>query len=685
MTRIRHKTIFGARPAWENILLPIIGSVVIILIWIWETQQALTPNDSGVGANSLIAIYLGILICFSDPFFRPISAKRCLYAFLIGSVFSVLLIVALDSGGASEQLLRQRTVEFLGLSVSQRWGICLRFVIPLFLGLWFWRLSLDKTSSVRFLGPIRFERVSRWSGLVLLAVALSLYTYSWLLDRTFWIDEAKVALAIKHYSALQFFIGEGDGQYFPDLYLGVVRCLVDITEYNKVILRLMSFICAVASAMVWLYVFRLFIREKFSDIDGWNGLLLQSVPVILYFSVYLTYYYSGELKPYTGDLLCAGLSVLFAQKLGRSFLDANRIAIVAWFIMISIPFFFSQSYILIAPALLSAIGIVYWKTIRNNSLLAGAALIFPIIGALFSYYRDIRETQNTGLLDYWQYGMIGGVDFLEYLKSVLDRVFDLTVGWWVVTDIVMLWWIPIVLFGLVCGGLVQGLIEVFRHQGGTAKSVLVVMPLGLLAVLVVGSMFGVFPIHGSTILSRICLFFYPFCILLVLSGLGLFLRMRTNLLRRAGWLSLNCLLFSLLFWNYPQVVNSAAHIVKTMEGSYVGSEDWQDISASLGSIRCQKKMGRKNAIVLFEMHFAGILEAEPDLPDCDFVSFHGEPSKLISALDISQTVYILTRDAVSVKDLLSKELLVSENKLNHVRRWALINRYLLTGSSVKAG
>ena len=29
--------------------------------------------------------------------------------------------------------------------------------------------------------------------------------------------------------------------------------------------------------------------------------------------------------------------------------------------------------------------------------------------------------------------------------------------------------------------------------------------------------------------------------------------------------------------------------------------------------------------------------------------------------------------------------LVSENKLNHVRRWALINRYLLTGSSVKAG
>jgi hypothetical protein len=175
------------------------------------------------------------------------------------------------------------------------------------------------------------------------------------------------------------------------------------------------------------------------------------------------------LKPYTGDLLCAGFSVFFAQKLGRSLLDANRIAIVAWFIMISIPFFFSQSYILVAPALLSTIGIVYWKTIRNNSLLVSAALIFPTIGALFSYYRDIRETQNEGLLDYWQYGMIGGVDFLGYLKSVLDRVFDLTVGWWVVTDTVMLSWIPIVLFGLVCGGLVQGLIEVFRHRGGTAK------------------------------------------------------------------------------------------------------------------------------------------------------------------------------------------------------------------------
>jgi hypothetical protein len=685
MTGIRHKTTSVAGPTWVNILLPIVGSLAIILIWIWEAQQALTPNDSGIGANSLIAIYLGALICFSDPFFRPMSTQKCLYAFLTGSVLAVFLIVSLDSGGAIENLLRQRTVESLGLSVSQRWEICLRFVIPLFLGLWFWRLSIEKTSSVRFLRPIRFEQVSRWSGLVLLAVALSLYTYSWLLDRTFWVDEAKVSLAIKQYSTLQFLIGEGDGQYFPDLYLFLIRYLVGITEYDKVILRLMPFICAVVSAMVWLHVFRLFIREKFNDIEGWNGFLLQSVPVVLYFSVYLTYYYSGELKPYTGDLLCAGLSVLFARKLGRSFSDANRIAIVAWFIMSSIPFFFSQSYILVAPALLSAIGIVYWKTIRNNFFLVSAALSFPTIGAVFSYYRDIRATQNAGLLDYWQYGMIGGGDFPEYLKSVFDRVFDLTVGWWVATDTVMLWWIPIVLFGLVCGGLFQGLIEVFRHQGAAAKSVLVVMPLGLLGVLVVGSMFGVFPIHGSTILSRICLFFYPFCILLVLGGLGLFLRMRSNLLRRVGWLSLNCLLFSLLFWNYPQAVNSAAHIVETMEGSYVGSEDWQDISASLGSIRCDKKLERENAIVLFEEHFLGILGAEPDLPGCDFVSFHAKPSKIINALDMTQTVYILTRDAVSVRNLLIRELPVVENKLNHVRRWALIDKYLLIGSSVKDG
>ena len=95
------------------------------------------------------------------------------------------------------------------------------------------------------------------------------------------------------------------------------------------------------------------------------------------------------------------------------------------------------------------------------------------------------------------------------------------------------------------------------------------------------------------------------------------------------------------------------------------------------------KNQEKNTIVLFEKHFSGILRGEPDLPGCDFISFDGEPSKVISALDMGQTVYVLTRDAVSVRNLLIREIPVVEDKLNHVRRWTLIDKYLLIGLSVK--
>ncbi|MBZ0165494.1 MAG: hypothetical protein K8I00_01715, partial [Candidatus Omnitrophica bacterium] len=124
-------------------------------------------------------------------------------------------------------------------------------------------------------------------------------------QRPLWLDETFVLRNIEALNYGQLFGPLEPAQSFPRVYLVIVKWTGSFFHNHVVALRLLSFIFMLSAFLVWK---RLYERHCEGETEPLTLLLFSWV------SSYWLVYYAAELKPYSMDVLAAGLFAVYFFK-----------------------------------------------------------------------------------------------------------------------------------------------------------------------------------------------------------------------------------------------------------------------------------------------------------------------------------------------------------------------------------
>ena len=323
-------------------------------------------------------------------------------------------------------------------------------------------------------------------GLVILGIVLRLRQY--LFDRSLWLDECLIALNIIRRSPAQFLTPLDNHQAAPLGFLLLEKAVVRYLGTGEMALRLLPFICGVASIFLFVVVARRFVESAAVPIAV--GLFSLCGPLI---------YYSSELKPYSTDVAVVLVLYLLAGSLYRGQIGMTRLILVSVFgacaLWISYPTVF-----VLGGLSLSTI----WVSLKWHDRRAALRLIVPFTlwsCSLVAY--DLislrRVSQNQALREYWQDA------FMPFPPSSLGDVR------WFVDSFFNIFSNPVGLtvIGIAAAAAILGARKLRVDHAG--RFLLLVIPIAL-ALLASG--LHLYPFQG-----RLLLFSVPALILLIAAGL----------------------------------------------------------------------------------------------------------------------------------------------------------------------
>ena len=329
-------------------------------------------------------------------------------------------------------------------------------------------------------------------------VALGVLTRlrQYVLDRSLWLDESFLALNILHRSPVELLKPLDYDQAAPLGFLLLEKSAVMLLGTSELVLRLIPFLCGVASVFLFAEVARRYLAPLAVPIAV--GLFAISDPLI---------YYSSEAKQYSGDVAATLLLYLLLRPLiDQSQVDLARRVTCAFAGAASV--WFSQATVFT----LAALGLVaLWRAYREKD--AGrfawlTAICATWASSLLVYYlvslRAIHQNQN--LLRYWY----------EAFAPLPPSLYADTS--WALTSLANLVTYPFVSrhaqLGLESGiatAAVLGALELNAMQ--KRRSLVLVLPSALT---LAAAAFQLYPFSG-----RLLLFLVPSIVLLVASGFAL--------------------------------------------------------------------------------------------------------------------------------------------------------------------
>lgn len=115
--------------------------------------------------------------------------------------------------------------------------------------------------------------------------------------RPLWLDENLVFKNLQELSSLEILGPLKYTQVFPRVYLTIINFVAHEFNYNLLALRFLPLLCMLLAFFVWLRVYQKMLLGK------WQALLA----IFSFASSYRIIYYASELKPYSMDVLVAGL------------------------------------------------------------------------------------------------------------------------------------------------------------------------------------------------------------------------------------------------------------------------------------------------------------------------------------------------------------------------------------------
>ncbi len=239
--------------------------------------------------------------------------------------------------------------------------------------------------------------------IVILAAGVLLRLQQYLLERSLWIDEARLALSIVPLRDAQLFGPLLYDQVSPPGFLAVSRLLVLVFGPSELSLRLLSLVAGCAALMATAYLARRIAGEVVSALAV---LTLAASPAAIY--------YSQEFKHYSCDLLFGVLLPLLAMAAIR---DApSRIGKRMFAAACVVAVWFSASGVLVAAGALGAL-VAIGMIRRSWSMVAMAAGVgvLTVCSFGFAYSVSYRFASNGDLMRaFWEgaylnVGSISGV------------------------------------------------------------------------------------------------------------------------------------------------------------------------------------------------------------------------------------------------------------------------------------
>ncbi|MDD5013962.1 MAG: hypothetical protein PHW73_02525, partial [Atribacterota bacterium] len=211
--------------------------------------------------------------------------------------------------------------------------------------------------------------------------------------RPLWLDENFVLENIKNLNTKQILGPLGNYQYFPRVYLLLIKSFSQQFNYSVLSLRLFPLIAMISAFFVWLKIYK---KEL---LDRWQYLLV----LFSFASAYYMSYYAAEFKHYSMDVLTVGLFCLYfsqqKQLINKDEPLRTRFVIATLLLPLTILFSYSSFF-------------VFWIAIYNFLLIKrrdskfiavfAGYVIACILVAGFVFQIDLRHTFGAKVtFSYW--------------------------------------------------------------------------------------------------------------------------------------------------------------------------------------------------------------------------------------------------------------------------------------------
>lgn len=319
--------------------------------------------------------------------------------------------------------------------------------------------------------------------------------------RPLWLDEDLVLKNLRELAPSGILGPLGYCQVFPRVYLIIINFVARAFDYNLLALRLLPLASMLLAFFVWLRVYQQILSSK------WQALLA----AFSFASSYRIIYYAAELKPYSMDVLVAGLFcwyLIYQRRLeGR---PPSRPFVLATLLLPLALVFAYASFFLFWLVIYNFIFMVK-KNSKVTLLLAGYSLLSALL-VIFVYYFDLRHAFSSDPAG-WNNYFLGTHSFYSFIKPFGEGLRKLVTFWFGNSKFFIKaasFLIPIFVLSLFGYGIKSLKKNKFMFLDVSACGLVIFLEL------VVFGLMRKYPFTGA----RITLFFAPLVFLLIIKGIG---------------------------------------------------------------------------------------------------------------------------------------------------------------------
>lgn len=303
--------------------------------------------------------------------------------------------------------------------------------------------------------------------LLIFAIGFYLRTKVYLTNLSFWHDECALAWNILNKNYLELFQPLRFLQAAPLFFLLFTKVGTEIFGYNELVFRFIPYVSGILSIIAFYFLSKSVLTHKYSVLFS-NLVFALCVPL---------FYYSGEFKPYSSDVLFCIFSILIFLNLNKKNLLWLS-AVMGIFIWFSFP----EAFIIFTMVLIVLLNKAY--SLKEKLLFLFSQVINGILFYII-FFKNMFNTQKSGMIDYWSNYFINAHNFIDIMQQAFNFMF-------LESKILII----LSILGLL-------LFLKSNHKFGKFVSV-------LLIVLFLVSMFKMYPFAG-----RLILFLIPIFILLI--------------------------------------------------------------------------------------------------------------------------------------------------------------------------
>lgn len=237
--------------------------------------------------------------------------------------------------------------------------------------------------------------------------------------RPLWLDENLILESIKNIKTIQIFGPLDNCQYFPRVYLMLIKELSQRFNYHVLSLRFLPLVVMISGFLIWLRIY----RNEFSD--KWISLLA----IFSFVSSYYLSYYASEFKHYSMDVFTIAIFYLYLIYQKEYIYKAPTRKFIIATVLLPLAMLFSYSSFF-----------VFWIAIynflfmiRRNPKLLSPLIIYVSLAFLiiFSIYHfDIKYTLSAKVpFSFWNDYFLCTKSPYCFLKSFGEGLRKLVVWW----------------------------------------------------------------------------------------------------------------------------------------------------------------------------------------------------------------------------------------------------------------